>query len=106
VQHFAQAGELLIQILNKPLRLVQLLGVPGGEFDALDLLLRGLVVIAAEALSVTQLAFGKGLHGDSYPFPPGGLSQAPCTRRASSAQRVDWQSENTGARNLRANPFK
>jgi hypothetical protein len=106
VQHFAQAGELLIQILNKHLRLVQLLGIPRREFDALDLLLRGLLVIAAEALSVTEPAFGKGLHGDSYPLPPGGLSQAPLHPESlfSSAGRLAERKHR--ARDPRANPFK
>jgi hypothetical protein len=106
MQHFAQAGESFIKILNEHLRLMQLLRIPGGEFDTLDLLLRGLLVIAAEALSVTGPAFGKGLHGGSYPLPPGGLSQAPLHPESLFSSGGGLAERKRRAKDPRANPFK
>jgi hypothetical protein len=65
-----------------------------------------LLIIAAGNLSVTQFAIGKGLHGDSYPFPPGGLSQASCTVEGSTHLDNLKSQRNSYAQGLGTNPFK
>jgi len=71
LQGLAQHGELLVEILDECLSLMQLFGGHSGEFDPLGFLFRDSFVTATGHLSVSQLAIRKGLHGASYPFPPG-----------------------------------
>jgi hypothetical protein len=71
LQDLSQHGELLVEILDECLHLMQLFGGYSGELDPFGLLFRDLFVTATGHLSVSQLGIGKGLHSDSYPFPPG-----------------------------------
>jgi hypothetical protein len=98
---------LLIEVLDERLGLVQLLRIPRSKFYPLDLLLGSLPVIAAGDLSVIQFAIRKGLHGDSYPFSPGGWPQEPCIAGDSHASlAVEQQNRAVDAGNVGANPFK
>src|SRR5215510_1724235 len=98
LQGIAQHRELLIEILDECLRLMQLFGGDSGELNRLDLLRRGLFVTTTGHLSISQLAIRKGLHSESYPFPPG----ASLSRIASLALRSPCALRRKGRRQDRS----